>query len=126
MKQNSKYNKSCEYLPEIIADRIDALAKKNGGRETNTRFDNYLKILGTIYYKCMTENGYAHIPHPLASDYWKKTIGGYYKDYKDELLNDEIIEESNNKGRLLHFNIEMNLTLFPGDLIQVNIPVLEL
>ena len=103
--KNNLIKRPAEYLPKIIADRIDELAEQSSGYK-NLRFDNYLKITGTIYYKCLKENGNEFQTYPMSKKYWRKIIGGKYTSYLKELLNAKIITVEK-RGNRLYYGIEI-------------------
>lgn len=105
------------YLPEHIAQAITELAATSKGN-TNLRYDNYLKIVSTIYFKCINENNYPYVHHALGKGYWRKVIGGRYRDYIDELLEHPIIAEIQS-GRSKLLAIDTNLHLNHSEVIPV-------
>jgi hypothetical protein len=117
MKQSISKQRKSEYIPDVLATEIEKLSTNTSGY-SNVRYDNFLKIVGTIYYKCIRENDHAFIPYPLAKKYWVELIGGRYKEYLDELIKADIVV-STKTGRRLKYNIDFNLILQPTEIIRV-------
>jgi hypothetical protein len=118
MKQVPRIVRKCEYIPNTYYDKIIELVKSSGGKP-KVRHDNYLAIVSTIYFKCINEQGYAHVPHPIAKNYWLKTVGGRYKEYINELLEVKLIDRVKKGGRW-NYHISFNMVLKLNKLIRVD------
>lgn len=118
MKQNPDKVRICEYIPDNIAQKINEIAGNSGGKP-KVRHDNYLAIVGTIYFKCLSENNYAFIAYPIASNYWKKVVGDEYAEYVNNLLEAGIIKREKKKRRW-RYSIEFNFMLQFHEVIRVD------
>lgn len=104
---SKNYYRTHETMPVFVKEAIFDLSKKQG--YARTRFKNYAIVVGTVYYQCMSIAGGIHNMHPISANYWKSILGKRYRDYINELLAEELIEESNYKNRN-YYRIHANVT----------------
>jgi len=92
IKKYLKENIKQEYLPVILIQRINQEIFSNKRYEYRTK-NNFLRCIGTIYFKQVNEHygleGYV----PTGSAYWKKVFGNdYHEKVIQPLINLGIIE----------------------------------
>lgn len=79
-----------EYLPKKIVYVIRKITA--GVREYRT-YDNYLLIVGLVYWHQMSDDAsYLHYS-PLTREYWRTTIGSHYSQYIDTLVKELVIQK---------------------------------
>ncbi len=117
MKRNNISFRGYEYLPENIAKSIFELVEKTSGNK-NVRHDNFITIVGTIYFKCNFGSTTLH-SYPLAKNYWKKVVGGRYKQYLEELIDAGIIDEDVKRGRK-RYSTNLDMELSSNNIIRVD------
>lgn len=78
-----------EYLPKRLVKEFRSIT--NDLRECRSR-NNYLLVVGLVYYHQMSDDAsYLHFS-PLSSDYWKIVIGSHYSNYINGLVDRQIIQ----------------------------------
>jgi len=92
IKKYLKENIKQEYLPVKLIQRIHQDIFNNKKYEYRTK-NNFLRCIGTIYFKQVNEHygleGYV----PTGSAYWKKVFGNdYHEKVIQPLINLDIIE----------------------------------
>jgi hypothetical protein len=74
-----KVNIKEEYLPVKLVDKINRLIFNNNKLEYRTK-NNFLKCIGTIYFKQVNEYHNLEYYVPTGSAYWKTLFGGDYNE----------------------------------------------
>lgn len=85
----SKSRFNFEYLPRKVADVIKKITESD--REYRTK-NNYLTIVGLVYFHQMSDEASCYDYSPLAREYWRTVVGSNYSKYIDRLVGEHIVQ----------------------------------
>jgi hypothetical protein len=78
-----------EYLPKHIAEIIKKITESE--RDYRTQ-NNYLTVVGLVYYHQMSDDASINDYSPLSREYWRKVVGSHYPTYLDRLVKEDVIQ----------------------------------
>ena len=84
-----KLNFHYEYLPRKVARVLKDISGKE--REYRTH-DNYLQVVGLVYFHQMSDDASYLQYSPLSREYWRKVVGSHYSKYVDRLVTENILQ----------------------------------
>jgi len=85
----SKSRFNFEYLPRKVADVIKKITESD--REYRTK-NNYLTVVGLVYFHQMSDEASCYDYSPLAREYWRTVVGSNYSKYIDRLVGEHIVQ----------------------------------
>lgn len=85
----SKSRFNYEYLPRKIADVVKKLTDSD--REYRTK-NNYLIVIGLVYFHQMSDETSNCDYSPLSREYWRTVVGSNYPKYVDRLVDEHVIQ----------------------------------
>jgi hypothetical protein len=85
----SKSRFNYEFLPRKIADVVKKLTDSD--REYRTK-NNYLIVIGLVYFHQMSDETSNYDYSPLSREYWRTVVGSNYPKYVDRLVNEHVIQ----------------------------------
>ena len=85
----SKSRFNFEYLPRKVADVIKKITESD--REYRTK-NNYLTIVGLVYFHQMSDEASCYDYSPLAREYWRTVVGSNYPKYVDRLVEEHVVQ----------------------------------
>ncbi len=85
----SKSRFNFEYLPRKVADVIKEITESD--REYRTK-NNYLTVVGLVYFHQMSDEALCYDYSPLAREYWRTVVGSNYPKYIDRLVKEQVIQ----------------------------------
>lgn len=78
-----------EYIPRRIAQVIKKITETE--RDYRTQ-NNYLTVVGLVFYHQMSDDASINDYSPLSREYWRKVVGSHYPIYIDRLVKEEVIQ----------------------------------
>jgi len=85
----SKSRFNFEYLPRKVADVIKKITESD--REYRTK-NNYLTVVGLVYFHQMYDEASCYDYSPLSREYWRTVVGSNYPKYIDRLVKEQVIQ----------------------------------
>jgi len=85
----SKSRFNFEYLPRKVADVIKKITESD--REYRTK-NNYLTVVGLVYFHQMSDEASCYDYSPLAREYWRTVVGSNYSKYIDRLVEEHVVQ----------------------------------
>ena len=85
----SKSRFNYEYLQRKVADVIKKITESD--REYRTK-NNYLTVVGLVYFHQMSDEASCYDYSPLAREYWRTVVGSNYSKYIDRLVGEHIVQ----------------------------------
>jgi len=80
-----------ENLPKGVVKILKDITR--GERDYRT-YDNYLKIIGLIYFHQMSDDASYNSYSPFSREYWRTVVGSHYATYVNRLVKDDVIQRA--------------------------------